>query len=153
MRVVHSSRGVWQRAAAHGALCCLLLLDRGVPPSSQAAAVTRQAGPALVSALPAAPAPAPAPTKPTKSPFRPEQIDLEVWYQLKVHYLDGSFGSLGAEGFQALRQLLASYGPPYCLRTIVHCLPLSSYYLPSTSPRLLSSYTRRTASACATARR
>ena len=108
MRVVPSSRGVWQRVAAHGALCCLLLLDRGVPPSSQAAAVTRQAGPALVSALPAAPAAAPAATKPTKSPFRSDQIDLEVWYQLKVHYLDGSFGSLGADGFQALLHLLSS---------------------------------------------
>ena len=150
MRVVPSSRGVWQRVAAHGALCCLLLLDRGVPPSSQAAAVTRQAGPALVSALPAAPAAAPAPTKPTKSPFRPDQIDLEVWYQLKVHYLDGSFGSLGAEGFQVFLQLLSPYGPPtvsLLYFTTFHCRPLTS------TASTLSAYTRRTASACATARR
>eukprot|EP00964_Phaeocystis_antarctica_P122432 scaffold86110_cov56-Phaeocystis_antarctica.AAC.2 len=56
-------------------------------------------------------------------------------------------------GFPGLPTATISLRPPYAPPTIVHCLPMSSYYLPSTSPRLLSAYTRRTVSACATARR
>ena len=81
----------------------------GLPPASQAAAtaaVTQHASGAAAALQAAAP---PAPL--SKSPFRPDQIDIEVWYQLRVHYLDEGFGALGADGFQAFGAAVATMAP------------------------------------------
>ena len=42
-------------------------------------------------------------TDATVYPFRPDKLDLEVWYQLRLHYVDEAFGAMGREAFLAYR--------------------------------------------------
>lgn len=42
-------------------------------------------------------------TDATVYPFRPDKLDLEVWYQLRLHYVNEAFGAMGREAFFAYR--------------------------------------------------
>lgn len=45
------------------------------------------------------------------SPFDANKIDLEVWYQLRLHYVDDSYGQLGADRFREYGARLRSREP------------------------------------------
>ena len=84
------------RGALQGALCSLLVATSQMPGY----------GPIYGPLAPALPA-----TAAVVSPFQPEKLDLEVWYQLKLHYFDDGYGELGSERFRAVGERLRTREP------------------------------------------